>query len=142
MERKPMNRDGVNAEEIYKYTIERENYLKSLSYKVLTQWECTFLRIVKEEKLDDLFDPTATPFNKAHPGSTTQEIILKAIRRGEIFGLALVSLHVPDSWQSQEMIDLDINIKDYWEDYAPIIGNTMVSNSQNFITCAFIFFKI
>ena len=83
--------------ERYVKTIKKREYLEEKGFKVITMWECDFIRTMANNPvLQTDYNKYKPNFYKKHNRAVTQEQILHAIANGELYGYALVNIYVPE----------------------------------------------
>ena len=111
----------TNCVSIDKYikTLEKAEFLQRHGFRVITMWECEFRRMMsKDVKLQLELSKYKPKFYKANPKCVTQEQILHAIANGDIFGYALVDIHVPRP------------LRHFFDAFPPIFANHTVEKED------------
>ena len=106
-----------------KRTQVRKEYLESLGYNVHEIWECEF----KSQFLDSteaIRNRYMPKYYSKHKCPLTKTTLLKAIRSGELFGMAEVDIEVPDTWQGD--FHSDLSPYDYFKEFSPLFCTTDV----------------
>ena len=103
----------------YKDTLEKEEYIRSLGYKLVVMWECDWRAMVDEDKEKKRF--LAVLFRSLYPGSRATVSLdrwIERIKDGSFFGLIECDIAVPD------------HLTDKFSEMCPIFKNTLVGREQ------------
>ena len=80
----------------YEKTLEKVAYLENLGYRVISEWECCFIEIMRNDPdLMTEYRQYKPEFLQKKPKECTEDDILTAIRNNEIFGFVMCSVSVP-----------------------------------------------
>jgi hypothetical protein len=109
---------GVSAEDLFVATLESDNYIRSLGYKLITVWECDWRAEVRDdpEKLRFLSILFRSVYPRQEPASF--ERYVEQIRDGSFFGMVECDIVVPQELRSK------------FSEMAPIFKNVAVGSDQ------------
>jgi G:T-mismatch repair DNA endonuclease (very short patch repair protein) len=105
-------------EEIYKDTLDKEQYIKDLGYSLIRIWECEWERVVNEDMNIKTF--LAKFFKKTYQKKidADEKTRVKNIQTGKFFGLIECDIEVPEALRS------------HFAEMPPIFKNTLVGREQ------------
>ena len=118
----PKNPQGSVEEEQkcrYKDTLEKEDYIRSLGYKLVVMWECDWRAMVGDDAEKKRF--LAVLFRSLYPrlqDGVTLNRWIERIKDGSFFGLVECDIVVPE------------HLKDKFSEMSPIFKNTVVGREQ------------
>jgi hypothetical protein len=109
---------GVSARELFVATLEKDTYIRSLGYKLVTIWECEWRAEVRSdpEKLRFLAILFRSLYPRHEPASF--ERYVQQIRDGSFFGMVECDIIVPEELKSK------------FSEMAPIFKNVEVGRDQ------------
>jgi hypothetical protein len=109
---------GVRAEDLFVATLEKDDYIRSLGYKLVTVWECDWRAEVQSdpEKLRFLSILFRSLYPRQEPASF--ERYVQQIEDGSFFGMVECDIVVPQELQSK------------FSEMAPIFKNVEVGSDQ------------
>ena len=100
----------------YERTLQREKYIESQGYKIITKWECEFrTELINNDELQEFVEQYKRPMDRLYNASP--EIILKSVMNDTFFGAVEIDLEVPD------------NLKPYFSEMCPIFCTTDIPMS-------------
>jgi G:T-mismatch repair DNA endonuclease (very short patch repair protein) len=109
---------GISSDRVYNDTMEKEQYIKELGYKLVRVWECEWEAQVNQDKTIKKF--LAKFFRKVYPkiSKANAKSRVDDIKNGKFFGLIECDIEVPTS------------LKDYFSEMPPIFKNVLVGRKE------------
>ena len=81
----------------YNKTIARLDYIRSHNYKINVIWECEYRKeLRKNDDMKKFINESLPVFYKKKPKCVTQDEILEAVMKEELFGFIECDIRVPD----------------------------------------------
>ena len=115
----PTANDKEDQGRRHKETLEKEDYIKSLGYRLVVMWECDWQAAVNEDREKKRF--LAVLSRAAYPKQgeeLSRNRWIERVRDGSFFGLIECDIVVPDC------------LKDKFSEMSPIFKNTLVGREQ------------
>ena len=112
----PVN--GKSMEELHEKTVRTTQYLKDYGYEVEEIYECQWINMKKNIPQVKHFVQQFKSWSEAHKGCLTEQQVLQAIVKGDIFGLVECDIKVPDHLRAK------------FDEMPPIFKNTEVSRED------------
>ena len=109
---------GMTAEELLLETREKDNYMRSLGYRVVTMWECEWRSQVREDSEKRRF--LAIFFRSLYPARPPASFdqYVRRIQDGSFYGLVECDIVVPEE------------LREKFSEMSPIFKNTHVGRQQ------------
>ena len=108
----------TSPEERRRKTVETDDYIRSLGYDLKFIYECEWNEMKTDPEVFEIIKDVVRKPSASSSDALTQDEILMKILKGEIFGFAQVSMHVPD------------DRKDYFADLPPFFKNVNVNRKD------------
>ena len=104
---------GKSMEELRQKTEEKRKYIQDLGYDYISIWECEYRNMRKHDSSLSSFLSANFPPPKFRQG-VTEEHLLSAIHKGDLFGFVVCDIHVPE------------HLKENFSEMCPIFKNTNI----------------
>ena len=102
-----------------KRTHDREKFLTTHGYKIISKWECQFRKDIDNDSELKSFSRQFFPdFFKLHPGQVSTAQILNGVQSGTLFGMVEVDIEVPEEWDNDKKFQT--SPLDYFSEMCPL----------------------